>query len=147
MLKQLSVSFLAVGVICCIVDTWASSEITGAHYFESFTSFAANADKLAKAKTVCQQLDEEYEARHIMMEARENALQDLRLQRRSLVEVATSFRKTVLQYYPKFLPLLRRSSPRKSDLEHIAYNLVLILRHRLEYEAPSSYSGFVIRDL
>ncbi|MFL5243203.1 MAG: hypothetical protein ACJ8FY_13945 [Gemmataceae bacterium] len=147
MLKQLSVSLLAVGVICCIVDTWASSEITDAHYFESLTSFAVSADELAKANADCQRLDEEYEAHRFLVEAREIALQDLRLQRRSLIEVATSFRKAVVQYYPKFLPQLRRNSPRKSDLEHIANNLVLVLHNRLENEKPPSYSDHVIREL
>jgi hypothetical protein len=147
MVKQLSVSLLFVGVICCIAESWTTSEWIDDHLFESLGRFTANTDELAKATAISQQFNEEREAREQMAQARENALQELRLHKRSLIEVAASFRKAILRDYPKYLSLLRKDRPTESELECVAYNLVLTLRYRLEDNEPQGWSCPIVRDL
>jgi hypothetical protein len=147
MVKQLSISLLFVGTICCIAESWTTPEWIDDHLLKSFSRFTANTDELAKATAISQQFNEELEAREKMAHARENALQELRLHKRSLIEVAASFRKAVLRDYPKYLSLLRKDRPTESELECVAYNLVSTLRYRLEDNEPASCSWTVIRDL
>src|SRR5262249_31951531 len=111
-------------------------------------SVLSEMDELADATQLAGRLDKEREAREVIANARERAVQELLSDHsRTLAEIVNSLEETISRAYPKYLRILDRGISAQSDKERLARHLLMHSRALASQTDHSPNVAIRLRDL